>query len=459
MGRASSPLRLPVYPGLGLAGVFIGTVAAIALMPYAPQAEGALRWSALALAGGLLFAPAAAMFGNPRSIFRIEHILVLSPIYWLLLDLIQGTYPLHGIENAAIREAFILIGVFAAACWLGIAMRPFRLPKFVFRAASVQLHPQLIFRLIVLMWVLAMMKFAVPSHFSIPRMIEALGQPRWSTPWARGTLGGWDAFLEHLSYFGFVLPCLAVLLAHKIGWFSGRVAASIILSGILVLFLAQEGGRRIVGVVFGAAAIYWILLKPRLDSHTVLKFLFVMAGLLAALQFMLMYRRVGFSAFLEGRSADIVPETLRVDDNFLRLCQLVEIFPERVPFVHEKLVFFTLVRPIPRVFWPGKVTSPGYDLPTLVGERGVTLTSSCIGEFYASWGVLGIILGGVFYGALARMFSPLLAGLANPERLLIYSFSALVIFAGVRSTIELVLMSYGLLAWMAALILMARGKQ
>ena len=89
------------YPGLGIAGTCIGTLVALSLIPEDPQPQGALFQSALAMTAGLAAAPVAAAFKDPKSLLRGEHLLALSPVYWLLLDLLQGAYPMNSIEPVA----------------------------------------------------------------------------------------------------------------------------------------------------------------------------------------------------------------------------------------------------------------------------------------------------------------------------------------------------------------------
>ena len=62
-------------------------------------------------------------------------------------------------------------------------------------------------------------------------------------------------------------------------------------------------------------------------------------------------------------------------------------------------------------------------------------------------GLLAVALGGWFYGRLARSLSQLLADARTSSALLIYSIGLFAIFIGLRSMIELVLMSYIILAW------------
>ena len=55
---------------------------------------------------------------------------------------------------------------------------------------------------------------------------------------------------------------------------------------------------------------------------------------------------------------------LHVDDNFLRLAQVIQLVPAQHDYVYLQQLIFTAVRPVPRVFWPGKPIDPGFDLPT-----------------------------------------------------------------------------------------------
>ena len=51
---------------------------------------------------------------------------------------------------------------------------------------------------------------------------------------------------------------------------------------------------------------------------------------------------------------------LHVDDNFLRLSQVIQIVPAEHDYVYFQQLVFTVVRPVPRVFWPGKPVDPGF---------------------------------------------------------------------------------------------------
>jgi hypothetical protein len=234
------------------------------------------------------------------------------------------------------------------------------------------------------------------------------------------------------------------------------------MSIVIALFLVQSGSRRVVGVVIGMALILWILDQQRLRIKHLIATVFAIAGLLIALQVMLEYRSVGLGVLM-GK-ADVVSgraekrqlleeKHLRVDDNFYRLCQIIQLIPESYPFVYHKYLFYVLVRPIPRVFWPEKPVDAGFDLPTALGVQGVSYSYSVIGELYVSLGFIGIALGGWFYGRVASMASGLLARCQTQGALVIYSIIVMALFSGMRSILELILVSYVVLAWVGLSLL------
>jgi hypothetical protein len=138
---------------------------------------------------------------------------------------------------------------------------------------------------------------------------------------------------------------------------------------------------------------------------------------------------------------------LRVDDNFYRLCQIIQLIPQSYGFVYHKYLVYVLVRPVPRVFWPEKPVDPGFDLPTALGVEGVSYSYSVIGELYMSLGFIGIALGGWFYGRVSSFARGLLSRSTTQGALVIYSIIVMALFSGMRSILELILVSYVVLAW------------
>ena len=300
-----------------------------------------------------------------------------------------------------------------------------------------------------------MLKYALSCSFDIFLMVHYLGAMRWAAPWGRGNLGGWDAFLDHLAYFGYLLPTFTVLIGVKSGWRNVRTIVVLVLSLNMLAFLMQGGGRRIPGVVGGAAIVTYVLATRRLRIRTIALSLAAVIALVFVTQRMLEYRNVGFASILgDGKAAPSVVEKLEyyhVDNNLGSFAELVHFVPSGHPYVFHRYFIWVAIRPIPRVFWPGKPTEPGFDLPKAAGHPGVSLSVTLIGELYMAGGLSMVLLGGWFCGRLAGMAYDLLETSRTAGSLLSYGIATLALFTGMRSGIELVLMSYPLLAWMGLL--------
>jgi oligosaccharide repeat unit polymerase len=330
--------------------------------------------------------------------------------------------------------------------------RPWRLPQFIKDTVSKDLPSSIYFYLAVASFLLGISRFAVATDFNLIAMFQSIGSGRWDAPWARGQLGGWDSFLDHLQYFGYLTAVLTVVVGRRIGWLNWRTIVSALMSVVMALFLVQSGSRRVIGVVVGMALIFWILVQDRglKVKHAVAIALTVIA-LLFAMQFMLQYRNVGLTVALSEPAVEqqaLSPnEYLHVDDNFYRLCQVIQLIPDPHPYVYHGYLVYALVRPIPRVLWPGKPVDAGFDLTRAVGDREVSYSCSVIGELYMSLGLLGIALGGWLYGRLAALVNGVLRQSTAVGGVVIYSIGAMALFSGMRSMLELVLVSYVLIAW------------
>jgi hypothetical protein len=455
-GIAATPSMTLRATLLALLSIGIATTVAMLIIPDDPSAEAALFYPALVMSAGLATAPLVTAISYPKALLRGECLLSLAPIYWLFLDLLQGVYAMEDITGDQVRQAFLAIGLFVVMVWLGAFRRSWKIPKVLISSVSQEFSINTYFALAVACFVLGMLNFAIPCNFNIFEMVYYLGQERWSAPWGRGQLGGWDAFLDHLQYFGYLLPVLTVVIGRRAGLRNGRTILCMAMSVIVALFLAQSGSRRVIGVVAGMALILWVLDQQRLRVKHLLLTLVAIFALLLTLQVMLEYRNVGLGVLIgkgeipSGRfeKRTILEEQhLRVDDNFYRLCQIIQLIPDTHPFVYHKYLVYVIVRPVPRIFWPEKPVDPGFDLPTALGVRGLSLSYSVIGELYMSLGFIGIALGGWFYGRVASTASGLLSRCNTQGALVIYSIVVMALFSGMRSILELILVSYVVLAW------------
>ncbi|HEX6650781.1 MAG TPA: O-antigen polymerase [Pyrinomonadaceae bacterium] len=456
LGLAATPSLTMRTTLLAILSTSIATTLSILLIPDNPAREGALFYPALVMSVGLAIAPITAALRFPKALLRGESLLALAPIYWLLLDLLQGVYSMEDITADQVRRAFLGIGLFVVMVWLGAIRRSWKIPKVLINSVSQEFSSNTYFGLAIACFFLGMLNFAVPCNFDVFEMVRYLGQERWAAPWGRGQLGGWDAFLDHLQYFGYLLPVLTVVIGRRVGVRNLRTVICTAMSVVVTLFLAQSGSRRVIGVVVGMALVLWVLDQRRLRIKHLLTSVCAIAALLITLQVMLEYRNIGFSALIgkgevvSGRFEKrqlLEEQHLRVDDNFYRLCQIIQLIPDSYPFVYHKYLIYVIVRPVPRVFWPDKPVDAGFDLPTALGVEGLSLSYSVIGELYMSLGFIGIALGGWFYGRISSMASALLARCTTQGALVIYSIVVMALFSGMRSILDLILVSYVVLAW------------
>jgi oligosaccharide repeat unit polymerase len=440
----SEPVAAESEAGLGFAATVVGLLIALAVFPADPSPRGALTFPAILLSAGILLVPILHAIRRSPALLYAESLVAVGFVFWLLLDLIQGAYDLRETTDNAIRDAFIAIGVSAAAMWVGVAGKPWPIPRWLAEIATRPMDTRTVSRLIPLCFLLGMFNFAFSVDFDLVVMFSYLGEQRWAAPWGRAQLGGWNAFLDQLQYFGYVLPSLTALIIARRG-FTFPAWLAILLSGVMLAFLSQGGGRRIIGVTVGAAILVWIQAQSILNVRRLMIAMFAVLGLLAAMQFMLNIRTIGYSEFAFRGESEY--DYLHVDDNYLRLAQVIEIVPAEHPHVNFGQIWFTLVRPVPRVFWPGKPVDPGFDLPAAVGLKGLSLSMSIIGEWYLSFGWFGIIVGGWIHGRLARTVNALRTEAEFHTNPIVYGLAVMVLVSGMRSMLELVLMSYALIAW------------
>jgi hypothetical protein len=451
-------------PGISIIGVVVGTIVALALLPENVRPAGALRPVAIAMIAGLVTGPLLSASLNLRFLLRTENVIGMAPVYWLLLDLLTGAYEMKDVTHAAVRESFITIGVFTCAYWVGTMGRPWRLHQGFFEVCSHRIKTNALMPIVLLCFVLAMGRFAIPCKFDLILMINSVTRARWAAPWARGALGGWDAFSDHLSYFGYLLPTLSVVLARRKSWFHLSTLTAITCSLIFLLFLSQSGSRRIMGVCLGAALFFWILDQQKLKPRALIVMAACLAGILVVMQTMVVTRTLGVRDMggmsnassiamesLKGKDyGPSVPVGLHIDDNILRLAQSVMYVPERFDYVYHGVIWQTIVRPIPRVLWPGKPMDSGFRLYEIINS-GASLSTTIVGEFWISWGYMALVLGGLFYGRLATLSSPLF--LAQPDSMapMFYGYMTMTLFVGYRSLVEVILFSYALFGWWFAM--------
>jgi hypothetical protein len=383
--------------------------------------------------------------GGLGAILRAEHVIILGIAYFLLIDLVQGLYPVTA-SGDTVGAAFIAIALFASGCVVARIIPPLHLPRPIRQSVTAEYPEELLLGLLVAFFLLGTFRFFWASGFSMEVLLEGLGAPRFLAPWSRGELGDSDALTDALINFGYPLATFTVMLALRgRRWVDWKVAVGILLSAMFLVFIAQGGSRRLVGVVVGSGLFTWACgNRGKLRIANALVIVVLVVALLGAMNFLLESRSEGWAEYVyEAPSSGAIV----VDDNFLRLTQMIEAVPESHPHVGFQWIWFLIVRPVPRILWAGKPVDGGFSLTDYLGLEGVSLSTTVVGEWYLGFGWPGVFLGGLLFGILGRTWSQLLEDGSTVKSLGLYGFGVMVLFLGIRSMIELIVLSYPLVLW------------
>jgi len=97
-----------------------------------------------------------------------------------------------------------------------------------------------------------------------------------------------------------------------------------------------------------------------------------------------------------------------VAEPFAAACMVREIFPAVEPHRHGRTLMVTLLGFIPRAWWPDKPVGIGKEVTRFTDGiyydplYGHSLTVTFLGDFWVNGGWLGVIVGGLAFGLLAR---------------------------------------------------------
>jgi oligosaccharide repeat unit polymerase len=130
----------------------------------------------------------------------------------------------------------------------------------------------------------------------------------------------------------------------------------------------------------------------------------------------------------------VVRESLNI---FRELCKTVEYFPRHMDYLHGYSFYGVVTNIVPRVWWPdkpigvGRLASILYDYNS---DNSIAL--SLPGELYANFGMLGSLVGMIFFGVLVRMiYRWYVRRRGDQAALVIYVFLVVTVIQEVRGDI------------------------
>ena len=112
-----------------------------------------------------------------------------------------------------------------------------------------------------------------------------------------------------------------------------------------------------------------------------------------------------------GRDAFYMGYFKSVSEPFEVASLVVDIYPAQQAFEHGRPLLVTFLGFIPRSVWPDKPVGLGKSLTRytdgfLFQEAiGHSIAPTLVGDFYANFGALGVVFGGVLFGVICRMIA------------------------------------------------------
>src|SRR5262249_30625394 len=111
-------------------------------------------------------------------------------------------------------------------------------------------------------------------------------------------------------------------------------------------------------------------------------------------------------------------------------------------FLGLEIPFNALIRPIPRVLWPGKPEGLSVTIASVVGAvPGTSVSCTFIGEAYMAAGSIGVVLVSLLFGALAEMWNRIGRNIYSQFAQLLYVSGLICAMITMRSTLWFVPMA------------------
>lgn len=240
--------------------------------------------------------------------------------------------------------------------------------------------------------------------FDIGEAIYQMSRPRFSQPWVRGRFGSLSTLLNELGLLKYLLPPLIASVFAQSKHYS--LLQKLLVCPILALVMFEsfaEGTRNVFLAHIATFSATYAITHPRFNMTRAIAFFAPMAALVVvSVLFMTEFRTVGLKNFDFGEQEQTA---VFVDLNIVNIAELTEVFPEKYDYLGLEIPIATAVRPIPRALWPGKPEGLSITIEDALGARGLTLSTTFIGEFWMAGGLLAIGFGSLLLGGIASFWN------------------------------------------------------
>jgi len=280
-------------------------------------------------------------------------------------------------------------------------------------------------------------------NFDLIKLVDYLTRPRFEQPWGRGKFGDWKALINELSLLLYFIPPLTGLVLARRERFSTAVIVTTLLGFAWTLFYGFCGGTR---NLFGAYLVTFMIAfafasSPERRRQVVIVCMTSAAAFAFATSAMLEMRTVGFQRWWKGEYttyANRQSSAVFVDDNLLAIAKIADFFPAKHAYLGFEIPYLAAVRPIPRAIWKGKPQGLSVSVEEDVfGMKGLTISSTFVGEGYMSGGLFGVGIYALTLGALAGLWNRMASPRNSELGILIYASGFFAVVITMRSVMTL----------------------
>ena len=340
--------------------------------------------------------------------FSTRNIVLLGVIYWVLSDVLQMIPQVHFVDPQIAIRAMFYVFLFVLFVQIGYLIPPSRWAKKKFLDFKDPKMPNLSFIILCVAFCIGILPYFYYSDWSLSKVIEGIMSSRYSqveVGWRREFLGDERAVVLGLDFFFVAFPSMVTfyLMAFKKSY--GKKIFLVCLMFLVCIAEFYMGTRQIFGFVVLVPLLTFYLTLPRKKRHWFTIFLIVIVFILFFLMEIQLYQRSSgfFKKELPNLTSEVKERYVTVDDNFFQFARLISFVPEKYNYVFFNEIWYLIVRPIPRILWEGKPTGFGlFYARNILGYQDTTFSYSVLGDFYVSFGIFGILLGGIFFGWLCR---------------------------------------------------------
>jgi oligosaccharide repeat unit polymerase len=270
--------------------------------------------------------------------------------------------------------------------------------------AVADLRPSSVFSAFIVVTFVGYLHILLAVDFDVFEAIRQMLLPRFSQSWSRGQYGDAAALLYELGALIALIPPMAGLIFAHAQRYSMPQKAVVVIVLVFTTYYGFASGTRsvLVSYIVTFTGVY-VIAKPQLRlRHALMIGAMMLAFLFTGISLMLQFRTVGLGEL----SSTQAWESFYIDLDIVNIARLTDKFPDSFDYLGFEVPFNALVRPIPRILWPGKPTGLSVPIETAL-EAGTGLTLSCtyVGEAYMAGGFLAVLTISVLFGAAAEMWN------------------------------------------------------